>query len=337
MTNRTGVLAGSLIVLIIGAIGGASGAEEKAPANSVPVRIVATVEALQEDTRVSVLKREDVQVRQGKNSLSVTGWTPTRGEQAGLQLFILLDETSGPNLGLQFPDLRAFIQAQPATTSIALGYMRNSSVKIQQNFTTDHAQAAKALRLPLGGVGASDSPYLSLIGLMKGWPDQKVRREVLLITDGIDRVHGYNTPARNWSRFRYLTRAMPYISPDVDQASQDAQRYGIIVHAIYTPGVGHAGRNYYEATSGQNGLAKLADETGGESFYLGLQNAVSFKPYLDTLQNILDNQYVLEFRAAPGPASGLQPVRISTEVPGVEIVTADNVWVPIASQAAKPN
>jgi len=47
-------------------------------------------------------------------------------------------------------------------------------------------------------------------------------------------------------------------------------------------------------------MAKLAEETGGEAFFLGLQNAVSFKPYLDRLQMVLNNQYFLVFQAMPG-------------------------------------
>ena len=114
-----------------------------------------------------------------------------------------------------------------------------------------------------------------------------------------------------------------------------AQRYGVIVHSIYTRGVGHVGRNYYELTNGQNALAKLGEETGGESFYLGLQNAVSFKPYLDRLQLILNNQYFLAFNAVPGKKDGLQRVKISTEIPKVEIVSADNVWVPVTAGTAE--
>ena len=34
------------------------------------------------------------------------------------------------------------------------------------------------------------------------------------------------------------------------------------------------------------GIGKIADETGGEYFALGYQNAVSFKPYLDRLQSL---------------------------------------------------
>jgi hypothetical protein len=123
------------------------------------------------------------------------------------------------------------------------------------------------------------------------------------------------------------------MSPDVDRASRLAQRYGISVHSIYTRGIGHAGRNYWVANNGQNALSKLADETGSEAFYLGLQNAVSFKPYLERLQLILDNQYFLVFQVNTTKKGNLQRVKISTELPNVEIVSADNVWIPSTAAA----
>jgi hypothetical protein len=325
------------------------GQEKPSPA-TVGVHMVVMVEPLQDsDTTVPALSRQDVQVRQGKNNLQVTDWIPARGDQAGLQLFILIDDTCDTSLGSQLDDLRSFIKAQPATTWIGVGYMRNTGVNIVQNFTTDKDQAAKALRLPLGSLGASDSPYLSLINLLQGWPENKMRRSVIMVADGIDRLRGLSTPSGTAPPSRRgpgpgpvtpgnLGRGysmMPSMSPDVDRASSTAQRYGVIINTIYSRGVGHAGRNYFEANNGQNGLAKLADETGGESFYLGLQNPVSFKPYLDRLQLILNNQYFLVFQAIPGKNAGLQRVKISTEVPKVEIVSADNVWVPAAAQQGK--
>jgi hypothetical protein len=311
--------------------------EGKTVGNGVQVHMVVTVEPLVgNDNTVAALTKEDVKVKQRKDSLPVTGWIPSRGDQAGLQLFILIDETSDTSLGSQLDDLRTFINAQPATTWIGIGYMRNATVNIVQNFTTDHGATAKALRLPVGGVGASDSPYLSLISLLKGWPENKLRREVLMVTDGIDRLRGnpYGSGTLPVGRGNPYGGGfagvgnMPYMSPDVDSASAAAQRYGVIVHSIYTVGVGHMGRNSFVVSNGQNGIAKLADETGGESFFLGYQNAVSFKPYLERLQRILDNQYYLVFMAAPDKKAGLQRIKISTEVPKVEIASADNVWVP---------
>jgi hypothetical protein len=102
------------------------------------------------------------------------------------------------------------------------------------------------------------------------------------------------------------------------------------VHSIYAVGVGRAGRNAWEAQLGQSGIAKISDETGGEYFALGTQNLLSFKPYLDRLQKVFENQYFLVFQANPQKKAGLQRVRITTDVENAEIAAADNVWVPAA-------
>jgi hypothetical protein len=74
-------------------------------------------------------------------------------------------------------------------------------------------------------------------------------------------------------------------------------------------------------------MAKLADETGGESFFLGIGQPVSFRPYLDRLQTSFDSRYRLEFNAMLGKKPGLQYVKLTTEVAGVELNSADSVWV----------
>lgn len=292
-------------------------AQEKAPATTVPVSMTVTM-SVADDKRMPEVSQEDVIVKQGKNRLHVTGWTAARGDHAGLNLFILIDDACDPSLGSQLDDLRAFINAQPPTTTVGVGYMRNATVQIVQSFTTDHDQAAKALRLPMASIGAYGSPYLSVIDLMKHWPANSNRREVVMVTDGIDR-------ARRGMRGR-----LSGINPDVDTASSIAQRTATIIHTIYAPGLGRLRRNYWEANNGQIGISKLSDETGGESYFLGFQNSVSFKPYLDRVQKILDNQYILEFQAKPGKNAGLQSVTLTTEVAGVELDSADSVWVPAA-------
>jgi hypothetical protein len=220
---------------------------------------------------------------------------------------------------------------------IGIAYMSNATIQIAQNLTVDHALAAQALRLPRGSSSSMDSPYLSLVSLIKSWPQQKVRREVLMISDGIDRLRGDTTysspfPAANVRGGRSLQppgiSTMPTISSDADTASNVSQRYGVIVHSIYATGIGRLSRNAWEAQRGQSGIAKITDETGGEYFALGTQNAVSFKPYLERLQKILDNQCFLVLQVPPRKKEGMQRVRISTEVPNVDIAAADNVWVP---------
>jgi hypothetical protein len=285
----------------------AGGTDAGAPAKMI---VTANVE---KGKRVPDIQKEDVSVKKGKDPLQVTEWVAAQGDRAGLELFILIDDASTSNLGVQLEDLRKFINAQPATTSVGVGYARNATVEIRQNFTTDHAQAAKALRLPLGSAGSYGSAYLSAIDLMKRWPETANRREILLVADGIDRAHR----SRN-----------ALFNPDVDTAAAVAQRTGTIVHSIYFPGVGHWGRNFWQATNGQNGLAKLAEMTGGESFFLGSGAPVSFAPYLNDLQRILDNQYLLTFSVQPGAKAGLQYVNVQTEIAGVDLATPDAAWAP---------
>jgi hypothetical protein len=284
---------------------------------TVPVTMTVTA-YMANNKRMPEISQQDVVVTQGKEPLKVRGWVPAQGHDAGLDLFILIDEASDPSLGMHLDDLKTFINAQPSTTLVGVGYMRNATVQIVQDLTTDHAASAKALRLPLGSRGAYASPYLSVIDLMKRWPSTGRRREILMVTDGIDR-------ARHTLPWRGLR-----INPDVDSASDVAMRTGTIIHTIYAPGAGRFRRNYWEATSGQTGIAKLSDVSGGESFFLGLEAPVSFTPYLDQLQKVLENQYLLTVSAQPGRKTQLHNVTIDTEVAGVELASADAVWVPVA-------
>jgi hypothetical protein len=311
--------------------------QETAAASTVQVHMVITDQALSDSSEVPALRPDNIKVKQSKDFLKVTQLIPAQGDNAALQLFILIDDTCDPAIGNNLSELRDFINSQPASTLVGVAYMSNATIQITQNFTPDHALAAKAVRLPRGTVSSMDSPYLSLMSLVKGWPQQKVRREVLMITDGIDRLRGERssfgpTAPRGIGGPSLVSgpSTMATISPDADSASRNSQRYGVIVHSIYATGAGRRGRNAWEAQLGQSGIAKIADETGGEYYALGTQNVISFKPYLDRLQKFLDNQYYLVFQAVPRKKEGLQRVDVSTDVANADIAAADNVWVPAA-------
>jgi hypothetical protein len=212
--------------------------------------------------------------------------------------------------------------------------MSNATVNMVQNFSADHEQAINAIRLPRGGVSSMDSPYLSLISVVKGWPQENVRREVLMVSDGIDRLRGEKpTAVQRGPGFGIepVYHTMPTISQDATSASEVSQRYNVIVNSIYSPGVGRAGRSSWDLQLGLGGLTKIAEETGGECYSLGTSPLVSFTPYLERLQRALDNQYYLVFLATPKKKAGFQRVNIQTEVDNAEILAPDNVWV----QAAK--
>ena len=311
--------------------------QEKAVPGTVQVHMVITDQAFNDNSEVPALRQDNVQVKVGKDVVKVEHLIPAQDENAALQLFVLIDDTCETTaLGNNLNDLRDFINAQPASTMVGVAYMSNATIQVTQNLTVDHALAAKALRLPRGSSSAMDSPYLSLISLVKSWPQQKLRREILMISDGIDRLRGDTTGDTGPSPFPSRGRGgrattMPTISSDADTVSNVSQRYGVIVHSIYATGVGRLGRNSWEAQLGQGGIAKITEETGGEYFALGTQNAVSFKPYLDRLQKIFGNQYFLVFQVTPRKKEGLQRVRISTESANADIAAANNVWVPGAA------
>jgi len=290
-------------------------AQETPAAGGPGVNLLVTVEA-RHGANVPDITRDDVMVYEGRDRDRVTGWLPLQGDHAGLEFFIMLDDSSSVSLGSQLEDIRQFISGQPSTTKIGVAYMQNGIAQVVQNLTNDHALAAKALRLPLGNPGASASPYFSLEDLIKRWPASEERHEVLLITDGIDRYWGSG--------------------PDnayVDTVIEKAQRAGVIVYSIYTPGEGHFGHSYWRTYWGQNYLSQLSDETGGESYYLiGSAPPVTFVPYLEDISRKLNHQYLLTFIAKPEKKAGMRRIKLQTEVPNAELVSADRVYVPAAPQ-----
>lgn len=297
----------SLYLIAAGlAMGGILLAREDVPPPATPIQLTLTIEA-RHGKEIPVLKSGDIMVFQKNQRLQVTDMEPC----AALELYILIDDASGMNLGLQLNDLKQFIEAQPTETSIGIGYMRNGTVEFTEALTADHAKAAKGLRLPLGYPGVMPSPFLSLSDLIKRWPASKARHEVLLVTSGIDPLGG------------------GVVDPYLDAAIEHAQRAGIVVYAIYAPAAGHGGHSFWRMNWGQNHLAQIAEETGGESYMLGFGPLVSFAPYLGELSEHLAHQYVVTFLVKPGNKAGFQSVRLTTEVPNAEIVAAGRVYVPV--------
>jgi hypothetical protein len=288
---------------------------QNAATQAVPAHLLVTVEA-RHGSNVPEISRADVMVYEGRDRDQVTDWVPAQGEHAGLELFILLDDGSGLNLGTQLESLHKFITAQPASKLIGVAYMQDGSAKVVQSPTGDHALAAKALRLPMGIGGVNASPYFSLSDLIKRWPESTARREVFMASDGIDRYYGSGDLQ----------------DPYLDAAIDDATRAGIVVYAVYTPGAGHFGHSYWPNYWGQIYLSRLAEETGGEAYYIGFTGApVSFDPFLDDTARHLDHQYWLTFSAKPQKKSGWQRIKVTTEVSNAELVSAHKVYVPAAT------
>lgn len=277
---------------------------------TVPVTMVVSVEA-KHGKEIPTIYPDDVRVFHEHDRLKVQSWTPFQGPQAGLELFVLIDDSVDNLLGLQFKDIQNFINEQPDTTKLALGYIRNGSVETLQNFTQDRALIAKSLRLPLG-VGTVASPYTAITDLVRQWPGSGDRRTILLVSSGIDALQPGTVDT-------YL-----------DEAIDTVQRAGVQVYSIYASPSGHFGHTFWRTSIAQGNLSRLTDESGGEAYFQGLEMPIAFAPYLNQFAERLRHQFKLTFLAKPGKKAELQRIKLETEVPNAELVAAERVFVPAA-------
>lgn len=261
------------------------------------------------------LTSQDVLVYQNNERRPVLGWAPARGEQAGLDLAILIDDSLASSLGLQRTDLNQFIASLPSTTRVAVAYGDHGDADTKQTFTSDHELAAKSLRLPEGRINEGSSIYLSLTDLMKHRPEGDNRRAILLVSDGID-------------LFRGVVDSEPTLNPELNQAIEMAHRKDIMVYTIFADGAASFTRNFFLINNGQGCLARLAYETGGESYFQGFQTPLAFAPYLKKLGDLLEHQYLLTFQARLGKEPAYERLRVTTEQPGVELIGPDQVFIP---------
>jgi hypothetical protein len=273
--------------------------------------VTLTVTAVAKKGSPPPIKKEDVQVFEGKERVQVADWR--RGEN--LYLAILIDDSIDTEAASQWNDLKAFIAEQPQNAFVAVAYARNGAAMVAQDFTQDHALAAKALRIPLGNLGAFSSPYLAVQDWLKRWPSSAGdhRSSLILISSGIDYFRGGFDP----------------LDPDLDSTIERAQKENVNVWTIYYPGGGHVGQGYFRVFNAQTNLSKLSEETGAESYYLSVERPVTLKPYFDELQQHLNNQYLLTFAGRSGGKKGkFERVRVITEVPKVEFLTPSEVFLP---------
>ena len=273
--------------------------------------VTVTVTAVAKKGAPPPIKKEDVQVFQGKEHVQVADWR----HDGPLYLAILIDDSLDTEAASQWSDLKAFINEQPENTLVAVAYARNGSAMVAQDFTQDHALAAKALRIPLGNLGAFASPYLSLQDWLKRWPSSAGdhRSSILLISSGIDYFRGGFEP----------------VDPDLDTTIEHAQKENVNIWTIYYPSEGHLGRGYFRVFNAQSNLSRLSEETGAESFYLSFDRPVTLKPYFDELIQHFNNQYLLTFAAAGGGKKGkFERVRVVTDVQKVQFLTPSEVFLP---------
>ncbi len=302
-----------LVILAVGILASPVAAQ-RASTTGIPTRMVVTVLPKKKDAKPPTLYREDVFVFEGPDRDGVVDWFPLQGNNAALEFFILIDDGLNSWFAKQVDDLQTFVKKLPASAAVGVGYMSSGRVTIAQNFTTDHDQAIRALRMPSGVHGTPGSPYLVLADLISRWPNDPVRREILMVSDGIDAL------------FRGGSHQNPY----VDQAVKAAQQGNVIVHCMFARGSGGYGMSRGLMTWGQEYQSQLTHATGGEFYFMDFGSGPSITPYLEDLANRLDHQFLLTFLAKPQPKAGFRSVKVKTEVANAELIAPEKVYVAAA-------
>ncbi len=228
-------------------------------------------------------------------------WTPL-GPQSKIELVVLIDDGARGSLGTQLSDIAKFIGSLPPNAKVAVAYMINGRAAFTSPLSTDRAAVAHELHLPIAGAaGISASPYFCLSDLAKNWPsrDARARREVVMVTDGVD----------NYNR-RYDPND-PYVQAAID----DSVRAHLIVYSVYWTSSGRFDRSMYGSNDGQNLLAQVAEATGGNSYWQGFGNPVSFQPYFEDINQRLQNQYEIDFMAPLGSKPQMESLRLKVNAP----------------------
>ncbi len=229
------------------------------------------------------LTQQDLSVKVNGKDSTITKWTPLRGANDRLELVVMMDSGARSSLSTQLSDIADFVKSLPPESKVTLAYMENGVARLTGPLTTDHNAALKGLHIPSGIAGGSASPYFCLSNLAKNWPsnDRSARREVVMISDGVD---------------YYDARFDPQ-DPYMQAAISDSVRAGLVVYSIYWENKGRFDRTMLGNTAGQNLLLQVTQATGGNSYWEGLGNPVSFRPFFQDLQRRLQNQYELSFTA----------------------------------------
>jgi VWFA-related protein len=292
------------------AVLGQGAAQQEGPAISVTV----TASAKQGKTTPAI-PQSDVVVRQDGNVRRVISWVPADGSKTGLDLIVLVDDGLGSNIANRWSELRDFLRAQPASTREGIAYANFGFVRFEQELTADHDKAAGTLRLPGPTRGENTGIYDAGRDLVKKWPESKNRMAVILISDGLDLSDGASDtdPDRN----------IP-----LQQLIDQAQQADVTFYAIFARGSREPPEGSHIFDNAQGSLARLARETGGQSYYDGFSSPVSLQPYLQDIGQLLGQQYILTFAAKSGKKADYSGLKVVLETKNVEILAPDRVFVP---------
>lgn len=263
----------------------------------------------------SNLTAQDLSVKVDGKAADITHLTSYHNPGDRLEVVIMIDSGARTSVSTQLSDIANFIKNLPPNAKVSVGYMENGVTQLTGPLTTDHQAALKGLHIPIGIVDEDASPYFCLSDLVKHWPsnDPGARREVVMITDGFD----------------YYYPSMDLQDPYMEAAINDSVRAGVTVYSIYWMNKGFVNRTMYGNNVGQNLLLELTQATGGNSYWQGLGNPVSFQPYFKDLERRFQNQYELSFTAPyqPKNPSHVENMKVNAKDVSGKVVAPQKVYV----------
>jgi hypothetical protein len=266
----------------------------------VEARVIVTV-ADHMNHKPIVLTKEDL----GESaSLRVTRVVPAFGDK---EIYILIDNAANYDFGTKVEELRSFVNSQSPSTAIGLAFITDGELRIALTPAKDHELVARALRAPSGSKPAN--PYCALSSLINGWPEGVERREVLMITSGID----YTIPAG-------------VVCSNAEAAIADAQRAGVSVYAIYHPVAQYGKEEWQRVDNGVVELSHVCYETGGEAYFVSHSAMETITPFLDDIYEHLANQYLVTVVFDGRPESGFRDLAFNA-APTLELMAPAKVWV----------
>ncbi|MCS6884853.1 MAG: hypothetical protein RMM17_00215 [Acidobacteriota bacterium] len=215
-----------------------------------------------------------------------------------LGLFIQDDLVSQVNVELK--GLKSFVLGLPKGSKVMVAYITSGALGIQTKFTEDLQAAADSIRILRGApTGTPFNPYVPFLeGLRLFQEHSRERKIAILISDGIDLARG-------------IDQAAPGLSLDLDRAIKEAQRREVVVYTLYAPSGTGARLSNRAFSFGQGCLVKIAEETGGESFFSGL-GFMTFAPHLSTIKGLLDRQWLITYRSDT-PSGGFCRLDVDSE------------------------
>jgi hypothetical protein len=197
-----------------------------------------------------------------------------------LNLAVLIQDDLVPEVGNELGVTRDFIRSLPAGSRVMVGYITTGTLQVRQPFTTDLEKAAKSLRIPIAASGSSAfNPYVEVLEALKKFDSSWTNANaVLLISDGLDTSHGFDSTAAGHT-------------VDIDRTISDANKRRVSIFSFYAPSVGLTSRSRLAASYGQSSLNRVSDETGGRAFFQGSTGFVTFDSYFARLSETLNRQY----------------------------------------------